>query len=529
MEHLDWLSVITCRCFDDYRARLGVTLKSLYPFSFILFLFITSTTSFGEHQLKAPKPQPFTISQVTRGENLQESEVFSLDSEVILKGEKDIEHKEVPFELPPKFNDKEFNLAVSASVRSTGRNAYISLTAANGESTNSALYVGKGDWEVITVLAPKRQNFSKVVIGLFADKEGAQFKDLKLLVYADERFSNVIDETTDNPFIKFKENVFRTKKRLRIGVIGNSTVAGQQLEPYHSIPHLLQLKLETYYPGTFEVMNLGRNASTLLNQIIQFYLDCNFQHFMYPGGRERSFVEFSDFVKECEKNNGQAKYSTWPELKLDYYILGSMWNDTYELNGYIRPELYYQVKRKLPQHLIYFSSLFSHLEYGEKDFTKDLTPLNLKKVSDDLERVWYTKRVFSLLLRKFIKLVRDRKEDIALFTLPEVTGNRQDIKKLYDPLNPDIGFISVNEAIQNEVSQKVATKTHVPYVNVPKRYHTLLHVWKLTPKQLDLLGYFLSPIGGDLIHLSARGNSFAADTLFNELRFTFDNLKFKVP
>lgn len=286
------------------------------------------------------------------------------------------------------------------------------------------------------------------------------------------------------------------------------------------------MKLETYYPGVFEVTNLGRNASTLLSQNIQFHLDCNFQHFMYPGGREQTFTTFSSFVEKCKAENQQALLSRWSALNIDMFLLGSMWNDLYELHTFENVPLYrskstgawpytFSISKRSRN---IFAETFRQITVGDGSEER-----RKRHGSPPEARQVYATDVYAFLLKQFLDDANELGLRSALFTLPEATGNRPDIKNLYSN-NPMANIISIDEQIQNSISEIAARNAHVPFVDGTVDYHNLVLFSNLSPKQLNALEYFLAPIGGDLIHMNARGHMMIADMLFDHLHSEFEDL-----
>ena len=173
--------------------------------------------------------------------------------------------------LPRSEGNKERNVAVSAWVWSdTPRSAYLRIEYDGEKTAESAFHSGSGKWEYLTVVAPYRITGEKLHLALRLRTGNARFRAPELLVVSDDRFDGILPPQ-DIGGGRLRERLAYKKdsNRYRIVVVGNSTVNGVAFASHHaSLPYLLQLKLETLYPGKFEVMNYGIGAGGLLDQII---------------------------------------------------------------------------------------------------------------------------------------------------------------------------------------------------------------------------------------------------------------------
>ena len=117
--------------------------------------------------------------------------------------------------------------------------------------------------------------------------------------------------------------------RIRIVIVGNSTVNGVASVAHHAtFPYLLQLKLETLYPGKFEVINYGIGAGGLLDQIISVK-----NHFKFATNDTNYFVQLINPAPHSETINSLSLAAASRDavslaaLNPDIIIIASMWND----------------------------------------------------------------------------------------------------------------------------------------------------------------------------------------------------------
>ena len=266
--------------------------------------------------------------------------------------------------IPNKWQSKLMNFSVSGWVWSdTPISTFFKIVSDTGREAMSAYHSGNGEWEYLTVVYPFSEIVTRFQISLVTKQETARFDKIKPVVIVDDRFNIFCDNLKT-----LREKItYRKGNRIRIIMVGNSTVAGFGDSQNASIPYILQSKLESLFPGKFEVINYGIGGWNLQSQIISlntvfFYKD-PYHLPILPKEISSMLSSMSKtiFKKDAIVNHKQLNAATLKTLQPDIIIIGSMWNDinsTLEIRHVIEMGTY----GIIPYSVLYLQSLYSYMD-----------------------------------------------------------------------------------------------------------------------------------------------------------------------
>lgn len=412
----------------------------------------------------------------------------------------------------------------------------------------SAYHSGASRWEYLTAVYPYEQWPDALRVSLLSGKGAARFAQIKALATYDDRFTKTLPDAC-NPL---RERVTYVKSsRVRIVVVGNSTVNGHAVaDKRASFPYVLQLKLESMFPGRFEVINFGLCGWHLPPQIVS--LDKAFNSnkacdgASWCGGKEAQFTHKNALAIERNADNNTP---TIGELKPDVIIFAGMWNDvwrTLKYAGWGIPPNPDEVNRigGVPASVEYLRSVIDYIDHpsqenyrlAEKKFKLSMQPLGPEKLMSlqfqdhsSLKRNEQFKRLvenagikLAYLTEEFIMRAR-KYGQVWTMTLPGRFGDAYEDAaakmRAGGQISPEgfekfliNGYIdAASERIQNDEIFRVSQKLGVKSVDLSEIYHAENGAMPIS-EQLSL-GYFLANVE-DNVHFTYRGNEWIADRMF---------------
>ena len=443
-------------------------------------------------------------------------------------------------------------VSVSAWVWSDApRSAYIRLDYDGDKSAESAFHSGSGKWEYLTVVAPYSITGGKLRLALRLNTGEARFRTPDLLILADDRFDGILPPQ-DIGGGRLRERVSYKKNlnRYRIVVVGNSTVNGVAFVAHHaSFPYLLQLKLETLYPGKFEVINYGVGAGGLLDQIVSIK-----HHFKFATSDTNYYIPLINPARyetpsSTSLLNASHDAVSLAALKPDVIIICSMWNDLDKLfNWHVMERDYGAMDEFLA--LLDNPSPAANNVYRQKK----------KAISDEIDRkragrnprnysyAWNSEQGYAELSRdgqfyasarkaekKYEELLEafvaraTKVADVWSLALPANGGNKAPI--FFDRF-PDlllkadghkkerkkaiVFYRQVSAGIQSRASRKIALKYQIPSLDLVSSYDA--GIKDAADGDWAKLDYFVP----DLVHFTYRGNQWIADEIFRLMEVEFD-------
>ena len=451
-------------------------------------------------------------------------------------------------------------VSVSAWVWSdTPGGAFIKLSNLKGREAVSAFHSGGSRWENLTVVYPYDEKPSLLRVSLVARIGTALFGEIRPIATYDDRFTKILPDGC-NPLRE--RATYQKDDRIRIVVVGNSTVNGHAVaDKRATFPYVLQLKLEAFFPGRFEVINFGQCAWHLPPQIIT--LDKAFNSnkacdgATWCAGKDGQFSHKKILIAEQNADNNTPTIS---QLKPDIIIFAGMWNDIWRVLKYAgwgispNPD---EVNRngEIPLSVEYMKAVFKYADHpneknyliADKLFERAMMPINpqtlanlqfcdylsLKK-SIEFARLEDNARIkFRYLVEEFIRRGQ-RYSNVWTITLPSRFGDSYEEagKKLMNaglvPAEKIDNFLingyvdAVTERIQNQelisVSKELGAKSH----NLSKFFRQQYGAMPMS-EQFSM-GYFLENVE-DNAHFRYRGNEWIADQIFQGFFDEFMRLK----
>ncbi|MBF0459689.1 MAG: hypothetical protein HQK99_17520 [Nitrospirae bacterium] len=157
--------------------------------------------------------------------------------------------------------------SVSAWVWSDKEISTVLMLKSNTENAGvSAFHSGGKKWEYMTVIYPYADNPESFELSLLNKYGTTVIKDITAVALRDNRFKEATGAFSEHLFTK------KISSRKRILFVGGSTVKGHCSEP-NTLPFIMQLKLESIYPGKYEVVNYGIDMYHLEGHLISYNTD----------------------------------------------------------------------------------------------------------------------------------------------------------------------------------------------------------------------------------------------------------------
>jgi hypothetical protein len=445
--------------------------------------------------------------------------------------------------------DTTATLSLSAWVWSDASGgAFLKLSNLKGQESYSAFHSGASRWENLTVVYPYDQRPDVLRVSLLTTKGTSSFEEIKPIVTYDDRFTKTLPDAC----APLRERVtYANDDRIRIVVVGNSTVNGHAVANKRaSFPYVLQLKLETYFPGRFEVINFGICAWHLPPQIIT--LDKAFNSnkacdgAAWCAGKNGQFSHKAILVAE---QNADKNTPTISQLKPDVIIFAGMWNDVWRSLKYSAwgiPPNPDEVNRngETPSSVAYLQAVFNYADNPTKQnyqiademFEKAMRPVepstlaslqlsdytSLRKSTEFNNLVENSSRKFRYLSEEFIRRAQHY-ADVWTATLPGRLGDSYEEagKKLNRagllPAEKIDNFLmngyvdALTERIQNRELTLASSKLGANLLDLSKSFQQQYEGMSISEQ--FTLGYFLENIE-DNVHFLYRGNQWIADQMF---------------
>lgn len=505
-----------------------------------------------------PENAGFIIAQ---GKGINGEPAIAVDSKM---GKLTVEPpNELYQDIAVKWLEKQKYLTASFSVSAwvwsnQSGGAYLKLSNQNGRESISAFHSGSGKWENLTVVFPYEEEPEKIRLTLITTKGKAIYSEIKPIITYDDRFNKSLPDAC-NPL---REKVtYLNDGRIRIVVVGNSTVNGHAVANKRaSFPYVLQLKLEAYFPGRFEVVNFGLCGWHLPPQIVTINNAFNGNKACdganWCGGKEGQFTHLNMLNLEM---NIDRNTPTISQLNPKVIIFAGMWNDVWRVLKYAGwgiPPNSDEVNRSngKPSSVEYFQAAFNYadnpnlanLRAANNIFKKAMMPIDQAMLSH-LEIKTHSALVkskdfdylkenaaqkFRYLSEEFIRRARLHSE-VWSMSLPGRLGSSYEnaSEKLQKAglLSKEKvesflmnGYIDAEtERIQNQELALASINMGANFLDLSKSYHDQYSSMSIS-EQFDL-GYFLENVE-DNVHFKYRGNEWIADQIFLGFRNEFDRL-----
>lgn len=495
--------------------------------------------------------QPVPSPTFTVGNELQENGEYVL---VLRKVDPLAEHPaEIARDvrLPSQENAESRYVSISAWAWSdTPRSARIGLDYDKGKSAESAFHSGSGKWEYLTVVAPYAIAGKKLRISLRSEQGLARFKAPELLVMTDDRFDGVLSPQ-DIGGGRLRERVAFQKDpgRVRIAIVGNSTVNGVAFVAHHaSFPYLLQHKLESIYPGRFEVINYGIGAGGLLDQIVSVN-----HHFKFATSDTSYHMQLINPARHETPSstslvNAAKDAMSLASLKPDVIIIASMWNDLDRLTNEVVQLRDYGALAEFLR-LLDAPTSNNYLAYTNKK-NEFIRQINTHGERSYYSYAWSSNQAYSELVSddQFFAVARraEAKYEELLDAFVARANQLSQVWNLELPANggkkavefydrfPDsllkadgmpaekkkaiVFYRQITSAIQSRSGQRVANKYRIPNLDLAASYDALIEDGDAA--NWARLDYFVP----DLIHFTYRGNQWIADEIFRLMETELDEL-----
>lgn len=535
----------------------GVDTRPLYEHEYMPGNFtsrqITSTkkvlafTPDSGWQFNAPQSARMFTNKQENGKNIIVARVTKAQIKDAIEAAQEVQ-------LPSHSKDKRNVFSASTWVWSdTPRSAYLRLDYDSDKNADSAFHTGSGKWEYLTVVAPYPIEGDLLKIALRANAGEVKFQAPDLLVMSDDRFGSILPPQ-DIGGGRLRERVSFQKdlSRIRIVVVGNSTVNGVAFVAHHAtFPYLLQLKLETLYPGKFEVINYGIGAGGLLDQIVSVK-----HHFKFATNDTNYYLKLINPARyETPNSLSLADASldaiSLATLKPDIIIISSMWNDLDRLFNWEVLERDYGSLTELLT-LLDNPSPASFEAYQTKKTSvlgmikKRQTTLapknhsyawstdqNYEDLSNDAQffaSSRWAEDKYSELLEAFVSRASGI-STIWNLNLPANGGKKAvdyfdrfpDLMLKADSLEKEkrkaiVFYRQFSGDIQSRVGNNIALKHHIPSLDLVHSYNAIIQ--DADSGEWAKLDYFVP----DLIHFTYRGNEWIADEIFRIMGVEFEQM-----
>ena len=383
------------------------------------------------------------------------------------------------------------------------QNAYVQLISEGKMNIN--YHPGNGRWQLISVVFPRSDESKDVIVVLGADKEAAFFDDVKLVL---GRKQNV-PAPLGGRRLRFREMIsLRKSGKVRILALGGSTTYCHT-DFYKTWPYILEQKLNSYFPGKFEVINLG-----------------------VPGYSTQQILDFS--LKSSTARNG------FLDLNPDMVIIMPVWNDF--LNDFSKHHANMKIinqrlrenwfVRKTALGYYVYRYIYSYLIDGLFTKITEAFPENqsFNDKSDEYAARWLRffdsglnstipGFAFEIRLEKIINLYRDNGVKILLATCPCIwladadneaarqVMEKYRIEEANTPQNMVKAWLFMEEC-DRQVITKIARKTDQECVDFTEYFR------KKYPTMLSRAEYFQ-----DGTHFNLNGDTLLADYFCNSESF----------
>lgn len=464
--------------------------------------------------------------------------------------------------IPSEWQSDEMNVSVSAWIWSDEPLSTFMEIISSDSTSVSAYHPGNGKWEYLTVVFPFSRSFLKggFTVSLVSRKGTSKFSSVRPVVLIDDRFDGLKDIE-----LRFRERLtYRKGGRIRVAIVGNSTIWGTGAPRNATISYILQSKLESLYPGRFEVVNYGIGCWSLTNQIVSIKNNFVYKTWCNTADSRLTHDNIRDssisLVKGEDTESVTAHQSnavTLAELKPDMILMGSLWNDviytlffdnwpansaTFDgvplLNLYYRALYNYMDNPTAENHEI--ASLIYEMAAGNGEGAKGtLAPKHEKDVVGNdgfgkLEKIARLKQDF--LVNEFLTRV-DGSARLVLFNLPSKDAGRTDemIDKApwflsrgaflisdtsKETLKGYFHIFDTTSYIDETVFTDNSKKHGLPFWNTKKTFVD-------EHKGVTVADYVNMEYFHDTIHFTYRGNQWIADRIFMYMQEQFAEMAAK--
>ncbi|MBF0521276.1 MAG: hypothetical protein HQK92_16310, partial [Nitrospirae bacterium] len=460
----------------------------------------------------------------------------------------------------------------------TPLSTYLKLESGSKNIVTSAYHSGNGTWEYITVVYPFNKSETFFKISLINTKGIAKFYKVQPVVISDDRFYNPEPDYFFTSSEQFREKLnYKKSSRIRILVLGNSTIYSICSSNNTSISYILQQKLESLYPGKFEVINYGIAAWNLQSQIVSLAYGFYFRNVLLePVLPEKlAFIRENSpnaFVREAVDNKSTERNPyTVATLKPDIIVQASMWNDLTEIimwPGMKRKDNFDLSSTDNGSVVVqYFKALYNYMDNPSEDNLKkaqsihDFALKSTEEKQKDVElfqRMNFKERhefpgvtiaplafeehLYNRVLSELIRgakiayeyllnefLVRAHSYQVWNLVLPSKGGANY---MYYIKRNPDFMKILpwdseryysrlwIESSIQQDIGHKLSSQYNLPFINLASEFSNQYD--NLTASAYSNLDYFC-----DQIHFTYRGNEWLVDRLFMQMKDKFEQMSGK--
>ncbi|WP_420265527.1 hypothetical protein [Candidatus Magnetominusculus dajiuhuensis] len=414
--------------------------------------------------------------------------------------------------------DKSVYYSVSAWVWSdTKVSAMLTLKSDTENLGVSFFHSGDKKWQYLTVIYPYGDNPEYFKIGLSNRYGTAYFRDITAVALRDNRFK----EKTD----LFSEHLFKDKtSRKRILFIGASNVHSYtSLDDgyFSTIPFLLQSKLESIYPGKYEVVNYGLVSYGLESDLVSYKTND-----LLTGPLYRVFGNNVSFVCEPSISSLKADYifislTPWGpsfqqmrlnrdgQFKISCFNGCDSFNGKNNCNAVLDSLLKYINYPSVDNYKILQQTYSSAQQCSTvmdkiiKDVNGDL--YNLNNIDNNnyfLDLYSGANSEFRYVVNKLVTLIGHSSKTFW-FTMPtDLVMSRLSLNK------SDYFSHLYGTKLSDDICRDLNDNKLLSCLDIDRFYQNEYSV-------LNLSDYSKIGIFFDLVHLTYRGNEFIADTLFS--------------
>ncbi|KWT84961.1 hypothetical protein [Candidatus Magnetominusculus xianensis] len=417
-------------------------------------------------------------------------------------------------------NEKNIYYSLSAWVWSDTELSTMLMLKSNTENIGvSAFHNGGRKWEYITVVYPYDDNPEYFEVSLLNRNGTALFRDVTGLALGDNRFQGVSVSRGGG----FSERLYPNEgKRKRIMLVGGSSIQGYGAFN-RTVSIILQSKLETIYPGKYEVINYGMGGYRLEGDLISYDTDKMFNDTLLRLFRYNPLFASiqQDFIYEPSIKSLKPDYiilsitpfhSSWAINCLDTCAIFNGYNNcNASLDALLKYKTYPTVSNYYALKQTYLSALECSNKYDERikidesSRAHNIDSVALNKYYDlysgTYTAIWY--------LVTSIANIFGQHSDVYAITMP--------INSYMIRINPDSKNYSYYNTylyesnVYSKVCRELNTKGIIGCLDIHQDFQRKYS--SLDYNKYVETGYFF-----DNAHFSYRGNEYIADTIFSYLK-----------
>lgn len=450
--------------------------------------------------------------------------------------------------IPKHLQKPNVNFSVHAWVwAEASLSASLKIESETGKKTESAFHPGGKRWVHLTVVHPFSEIVRELTVSVVNGYGKARFDKISALALEDDRFDRIQDMPQ-----RLRESVnYRKNDRIRIVVMGHSNVYAVGVPKNATFSYILQSKLESLYPGRFEVFNYGIDEGNLREQLIamedHFFLirglSNDMHNYAFNAKPLRWVGDDEDIYRNTQENALSVK-----ALEPDVVLIASMWNEvskdcfsSYSQMGSIGEEMAYIAYHRAfidfldnPSQETYSQAdaIYRQAVRSGKGAKVPCSPYDSPEAYNELfhrtKDSW--EFMVTALAKKALKWSNVWFAAFPNRIDPKIIENWDKMGEMAMTLQPGwvskVGIFTWNQwgDAQEQAYANAGKSLDIPFANLRHQYIDEFQEIVLKKRIPAMRSYFM-----DEVHFSARGNQFLADRFYSTMESYFKQMGHKVP